>query len=261
MVRCTGASWRARRCSTVGSAWGCWRSRCWSGWRRRYCSGPACGWPAYRPPPGLALAAFVLAQTLGWISLVPGGLGVFEGAMLVLLGSAPGSPSALLAGLLLFRVVYYFVPFLLAARLLPGLKLLPEGGRAEALIRRFRAHPLLRFGRVPLHFLGRIGSRVLAYGTFAAGALLLLSAAFPAAAERLELLDRHLPWVLLEGFHFSSVLAGVLLLGLARGIAAGMRDAYRAAQIVLLAGALLALLKGVAGFMEPVDHHLVPLRM
>jgi len=197
-------------------------------------------------PPGLALAAFVLAQTLGWISLVPGGLGVFEGAMLVLLGSAPGSPSALLAGLLLFRVVYYFVPFLLAARLLPGLKLLPEGGRAEALIRRFRAHPLLRFGRVPLHFLGRIGSRVLAYGTFAAGALLLLSAAFPAAAERLELLDRHLPWVLLEGFHFSSVLAGVLLLGLARGIAAGMRDAYRAAQIVLLAGALLALLKGVA---------------
>ncbi len=196
--------------------------------------------------PGLALASFVLGQTLGWVSMVPGGLGVFEGAMLALLSPEAGSPSALLAGLLLFRVVYYFVPFLLAARLLPGLQLLPEGGRAEALIQRFHAHPLLGVGRVPLYFLGRIGRRVLAYGTFVAGALLLLSAAFPAAAERLALLDRHLPWILLEGSHFSSVLAGVLLLGLARGIAAGMRGAYQVAQPVLLTGALLALLKGVA---------------
>jgi phosphatidylglycerol lysyltransferase len=65
------------------------------------------------------LAAFVAAQTLGVISHVPGGVGVFEGAMLFLLSHAPGGPG-LLSALLLFRCVYFLfpmtlVPFVLAA--------------------------------------------------------------------------------------------------------------------------------------------------
>jgi lysylphosphatidylglycerol synthetase-like protein (DUF2156 family) len=140
-----------------------------------------------------ALSAFTLAVTLGWISLLPGGLAVFEGAMLAQLGNSTDDLSNLLTGLLLFRVAYYFVPFVFAARLLPGLRLLPEGGAIEEFIRRFRAHPILRFGRIPWLFLAQIGTRVLAYVTFAAGALLLMSAAFPGVAERIRLLDPYLP--------------------------------------------------------------------
>jgi phosphatidylglycerol lysyltransferase len=97
-----------------------------------------------------------------------------------------------------------------------------------------------------LRVLGRVSTRMLAYLTFIAGLFLLLSAAFPGMAVRFGRLEPAIPQLLLEGFHLSSVVAGVLLLGLARGISAGMRAAYRTTQVVLLLGTLFALLKGLA---------------
>lgn len=97
----------------------------------------------------------------------------------------------------------------------------------------------------PLRFMGQVSTQALAYLTFAAGVLLLVSAAFPVVTERLEILSPYLPLLLREGFHLSSVIAGALLLGLARGIGAGMRGAYHSTQGVLLAGAVLTLLKGL----------------
>ena len=61
-------------------------------------------------------ATYVLACLLGIASNVPGGIGAFEATML---NSVPApSPGALLASLLLFRVIYYLVPFVLALALL-----------------------------------------------------------------------------------------------------------------------------------------------
>jgi uncharacterized membrane protein YbhN (UPF0104 family) len=61
-------------------------------------------------------ATYVLACLLGIASNVPGGIGAFEATML---NSVPApSPEALLASLLLFRVIYYLVPFVLALALL-----------------------------------------------------------------------------------------------------------------------------------------------
>jgi uncharacterized membrane protein YbhN (UPF0104 family) len=55
---------------------------------------------------------FVSATLLGFASHAPGGLGVFDAAMLVALWQF--DKEGLLAGLLLFRLLYYFVPFALA---------------------------------------------------------------------------------------------------------------------------------------------------
>jgi glycosyltransferase 2 family protein len=55
---------------------------------------------------------FVSATLLGFASHAPGGLGVFDAAMLVALWQFDKEP--LLAGLLLFRLLYYIVPFVLA---------------------------------------------------------------------------------------------------------------------------------------------------
>jgi glycosyltransferase 2 family protein len=62
----------------------------------------ALGFPAFA-------AIYVVAALLGAISHSPGGVGVFEAAML----SAVPAPSqeALLAALLLFRAIYYLIPF------------------------------------------------------------------------------------------------------------------------------------------------------
>jgi glycosyltransferase 2 family protein len=59
---------------------------------------------------------FILATLLGFASHAPGSLGVFDAAMLVALWQY--DKEDLLAGLLLFRLLYYIVPFGLALALL-----------------------------------------------------------------------------------------------------------------------------------------------
>ncbi len=57
-------------------------------------------------------AAYVFACVLGIASNAPGGIGVFEAAILKVVPVS--SEAELLASLLLFRVIYYLIPFVLA---------------------------------------------------------------------------------------------------------------------------------------------------
>jgi uncharacterized membrane protein YbhN (UPF0104 family) len=59
---------------------------------------------------------FVSATLLGFASHAPGGLGVFDAAMLVALWQY--DKESVLAGLLLFRLLYYIAPFVLALAIL-----------------------------------------------------------------------------------------------------------------------------------------------
>ncbi len=74
-------------------------------------------------------AIYVFAALVGAISHAPGGVGVFEAVML----NAVPAPSqeALFAGLLLFRAIYYLIPFIVALVLLGGRS--GVGFRAELL--------------------------------------------------------------------------------------------------------------------------------
>lgn len=65
---------------------------------------------------------FVSATLLGFASHSPGGLGVFDAAMLVALWQFDRED--LLAGLLLFRLLYYIVPFMIALAILGGREVL-----------------------------------------------------------------------------------------------------------------------------------------
>jgi uncharacterized membrane protein YbhN (UPF0104 family) len=62
------------------------------------------------------LAIYVLAVMLGIASHAPGGLGVFEATILIGLSAVPREP--VLGALLLFRLCYYLIPFVLALALL-----------------------------------------------------------------------------------------------------------------------------------------------
>lgn len=70
------------------------------------------------PPIDFVMLAvvFVSATLLGFASHSPGGLGVFDAAMLVALTQF--DKEQLLAGLLLFRLLYYIVPFALSLAIL-----------------------------------------------------------------------------------------------------------------------------------------------
>jgi uncharacterized membrane protein YbhN (UPF0104 family) len=64
------------------------------------------------------LAVYVFAVMIGIASHAPGGLGVFEATILLALSSLPREP--VLGALLLYRICYYFLPFLVALALLGG---------------------------------------------------------------------------------------------------------------------------------------------
>jgi glycosyltransferase 2 family protein len=68
------------------------------------------------------LVVFVSATLLGFASHAPGGLGVFDAAMLVALWEF--DKEDLVAGLLLFRLLYYLTPFVIALAILGARELL-----------------------------------------------------------------------------------------------------------------------------------------
>lgn len=180
----------------------------------------------------LFLGIFLLAQVAGLASQVPGGLGVFETGMLLLL---PASlPSASVLGVLLtYRCLYYMLPLGVAGLLLAGHEL------AE------RRHAMGVVARAMARLAPDLVAPVLAATTFLGGTVLLLSGATPAKAGRIAFLSHVLPLPLLEVSHFLGSLVGVGLLLLARGLQRRLDAAWLLSALLLGAGVATSLLKGI----------------
>jgi phosphatidylglycerol lysyltransferase len=187
--------------------------------------------PAGRPAFPLFVGAFLAAQLFAMISHVPGGVGVFETLLVLLL--KPALPAAeVLPALLLFRVVYYLLPLALALVLLVG---------DELLLRRDQARRMTAaFGSLTAELVPRL----LAVFVFLAGAVLLFSGATPAEHTRLRWLEGFLPLGVLEVSHFLGSVVGVGLLLLSRGIARRLDASWHLAVVGLVLGMLASLFKG-----------------
>jgi glycosyltransferase 2 family protein len=74
-----------------------------------------------------AVIAFVFSALLGFLSHAPGSLGVFDAAMLIALPQV--EKEQLLAALVIFRGLYFIVPFCMAI-LLFGLRELLVSGKS-----------------------------------------------------------------------------------------------------------------------------------
>lgn len=190
------------------------------------------------------LVAYATASLAGAVSMLPGGLGVLDGALFLLLHTPGTDSDALVAGIVMFRVVYYVVPWLIGIYLGGAVLTSGEDAPLAPLLRQWRGSPLLAVLRLPLVLFSAIAVRALAYLTFAGGVVLLLSTALPGPLDE-QLADWHmaLPQALLEGLHLGSVFVGVTLIILAGGIVRQVERVYHMVVPVLLAGALLALLR------------------
>lgn len=203
--------------------------------------------------PGLLafIAAFVVAQVIGIISHVPGGLGIFESGMLVLLRPATGA-AVLVPALVAFRVIYYVVPLTLA------LTTFAVHEFAE------RRAPLTRAWQIATGWAALAAPTVLSVATFAAGAILLVSGATPALHGRLRILDDLFPLGVIEISHFAGSIAGMMLVLLAIGVHRRLDAAYHATLLVLGVGIVASLLKGLdyeeAAFLALVLATLLPAR-
>lgn len=176
------------------------------------------------------LGLYVIAIAAGVISNVPGGLGVFESVLILLLPQVP--TEELLGSILLYRVLYYFAPFGIALVLLAGRELLPHRQRVFGFAAGLR------------RWLAWLAPQALAMAVFAAGAVLLFSGSLPAIGERLEVLGGVLPLGVLEVSHLIGSVIGVALLVLARGLFRRLDGAWWLAMVLMGVGIVASLLKG-----------------
>ncbi len=180
----------------------------------------------------LFLALYLLATIIGLISHVPGGLGVFESVILVM-SSSSVAPERLVGALLVFRLVYYLFPLGLATILL---------GANEVYERRAR---LRRVASAVGDWVPSFAPTLLSIGAFICGTILLFSGSTPAAEHRLHMLSLILPLPAVEISHFLSSLAGLGLLLVARGLQRRLDGAFLAAVLLLCAGVIFSLMKGL----------------
>lgn len=188
-------------------------------------------------PDGLApayavfLTVYILAIVAGTISHIPGGIGVFE---TVLVLGLPGVPKdALLAAVLIYRLIYYLLPLALAA-------LLAAVHEAQL------AHRHIARGlELAQDALEGVVPQVMAVAVFVAGAILMFSGSTPGSSNRIELLSDLLPLPLLELSHLTGSLVGLGLTVLAAGLYRRLNAAYHLALGLLIIGALTSVLKGL----------------
>jgi phosphatidylglycerol lysyltransferase len=175
-------------------------------------------------------AVFIIAIAAGVISNVPGGIGVFETVLLLLLPEVP--KDRLLGALVAYRVIYYFAPFAIALGLL---------GAHEIWVHR---GPMVRLVKLMRSFLIAVTPQAIAIAVFLAGAVLLFSGATPGLGNRIALLHDFVPLPVLELSHLLGSAVGVGLLILAHGLYKRLHTAWWLTIWLLCAGILVSLLKG-----------------
>ena len=176
------------------------------------------------------VVAYAVAVVVALLLHVPGGLGVFE---TMVLATVPGDRPALFAGLLLYRLIYYLLPLLVAAIGIAAV----EGWRLR--------HPIRR----GLSYVDRAGQLLAPSAVtvlvFVAGFVLLVSGALPGVKGRLADLQDLVPLPFIEGSHMAGSLIGTAMLLVAPALTARLRSGWAAARLLLIGGAIFSLMKGL----------------
>ncbi len=173
---------------------------------------------------------FMLALLAGLVSQVPGGVGVFETVLMACL--APYAPSTrVLTTLIVFRVLYYLLPLVVAMVALGAYEMLQRKAMIGRASRTVRA-------------LSPIAPDAFAFLALIAGIVLLFSGATPPISGRMEMIQPVIPLPLVETSHFAASLAGVGLLLVARALQRRVDSAYWVAAALLVVGIVVSLVKG-----------------
>ncbi|WP_203072038.1 lysylphosphatidylglycerol synthase domain-containing protein [Falsiroseomonas ponticola] len=172
------------------------------------------------------LGIYITAYTAGIAASLPGGIGVFDGAILI--GLAPWlTPAQVVGALLLFRLYYYIVPLFLAGILFAGFEI----AQRRAVLARFAADQRVTDALEVPAIAGLVGL---------GGTLLLFLGALPTRDSAVAL------WAGYEAAvasHFAASIVGSLLLVMGYGLLRRLTLAWGAGIILLLNGALICWLR------------------
>lgn len=173
---------------------------------------------------------YIVAACAGIISMIPGGLGSFDLVFIWGMQDLFIAEEKVLVLLLLYRIGYYFVPFLLS--LIFFVKLYWEKWNQT-------------WNDLPKAVVQGFSHVLLTMLIFLSGLILLLSASVPGIMSRLRVAQELLSFPIINVSHQLSVAAGFLLLGLSRGIEYSVKRAYELTMFALILAALFSIFKGI----------------
>lgn len=173
---------------------------------------------------------YVAAACAGIISMIPGGLGSFDLVFIWGMQDLHIAEEKVLVLLLLYRIGYYFIPFLMG--LVFFIKLYWEKWNQS-------------WNYLPRAILQGFSHILLTMLVFLSGLILLLSASVPGIMERLKITQELLAMPIVNVSHQLSVAAGFLLLGLSRGIEYSVKRTYDVTMFALILAALFSIFKGI----------------
>ncbi|MDR6756805.1 phosphatidylglycerol lysyltransferase [Mycoplana sp. BE70] len=183
-------------------------------------------WPTF-------LAIYATAVGIGVLSHMPAGLGVFETVIMAGLSNAI-SVDQLLGSLVLYRLIYYVLPLLLAVVLM----LVSE-------MRQLASRPFAaEVGQIAM----RLSPALLSAFSLLLGTMLIFSSVVPTPDADLDFLATILPLPIVEAAHFISSLLGLGLFVTSRGLGLRLDGAWWMALVCAAAALVLAFLKAIAVF-------------
>lgn len=195
--------------------------------------------PAGTPDFVTFLSIFAAAVMIGVLSHVPGGVGVFESVMIAMLPSTmPLDQTA--AALLLYRMIYYLVPFGLAMVFIA----INEARLAQGFFRRVFGDVSEQM-RPVMATVSSVAPAVAGMASFGLGVWLLLMSLMPSVRPDQIAANDLLAAIVLEGGALISAVLGVIIILLAQGLYRRISGAFWLTLAALVAGAVASILNGL----------------
>ncbi|MGE7693310.1 bifunctional lysylphosphatidylglycerol flippase/synthetase MprF [Lysinibacillus sp. NPDC094177] len=173
---------------------------------------------------------FLIAACAGIVSMIPGGVGSFDLVFLWGTQSLGIADEKVLFLLILYRVGYFVLPFLVSALLF---------------VKEYWNRWNESWEDLPNVIFQRLSHMLLTILVFFSGIVLLLSASVPGILSRLKIAQEFLSSPIMHVSHQMTVAAGFILLGLCRGIKYKVKRAYQLCLIVLTSSAVFSIFKGL----------------
>lgn len=172
---------------------------------------------------------FVVCSIIGIASLVPGGLGSFDVFMIISLRTLGVDNEVAVSWLLLYRIVYYFIPFALGMSLFAG----NIGENLNA-----------RFNGIPKQMIAFSAKKLLSAMLFIAGIVLILSNTIPTNVfVKQSVLSSEFPSIIV------GIVLGFLLLLLGRTSTLRLRKSFLPMCVVICMAGIYCIIEGYPWFM------------
>lgn len=168
---------------------------------------------------------YIVSEVIGLISFIPGGLGSFDLSVFVILKDLGYGDSNVLLSLILFRTAYYIVPWII--------------GVVAYIFEQFSENKkrIVQSQEIIINILSTL--------ILISGIILIISTATPAMLNRIHLVSEMIPRIVLVLSRGITLLIGVILIIMSRGIKYRIKKVYKISLVLLILGAVGCVVKGL----------------